>query len=140
MGFIIKDRVLEHYEPQAGVTEVVIPAGVTKIKDGAFSDCQNLVSVTIPDGVTYIGKFAFVNCTNLKSVNIPDSVTEIGFHAFKDCKSLIDITIPESVTEIGSGAFDSTPWLAKQSDDFVLAGKVLYKYNGNQTDVKIPIP
>ena len=51
MEFIIKDGVLEHYEPQNGVTEAVIPAGVTKIKDGAFSDCENLVSVTIPDSV-----------------------------------------------------------------------------------------
>ena len=83
MEFIIKDGVLEHYEPQNGVTEAVIPAGVIKIKDGAFSDCENLVSVTIPDSVMYIGSFSFNNCTGLVNINIPDSVKRIGLNAFK---------------------------------------------------------
>nr|WP_243154294.1 leucine-rich repeat domain-containing protein [Pseudoflavonifractor sp. 60] len=42
------------------MTSVTIPAGVTKIGDGAFSDCQSLTSVTIPVGVTEIGKDVFM--------------------------------------------------------------------------------
>ncbi len=58
----------------------------------------------IPDGVTKIGESAF-SCTGLTSVIIPESVTEIGTQAFYACRSLTSITIPNSVTSIGAGAF-----------------------------------
>ena len=85
--------------------EAVIPEGVTKIGDYAFSDCSSLTSVTIPEGVTRIGAWAFKNCSSLTSVTIPEGVTEIGNSAFNGCSSLTSVTIPEGVTEIGTGAF-----------------------------------
>ena len=47
---------------------------VTRIGDGAFTDCPNLTSVTIPQSVTFIGKKAFERCKNLASVTIPNGV------------------------------------------------------------------
>lgn len=96
MSFKIKNGVLEKYRKEKGVTEVVIPEGVTRIGDKAFFGCERLASITIPDGVTGIGK-----------------------NAFYGCKSLTSITIPESVTSIGGGAFLDTPWLENYPDDFV---------------------
>lgn len=116
MGFEIKDNVLVKYTEE-GVTEVVIPDGVTKIGEEAFLNCKNLTSITIPDSVTEIadGYFyngAFSGCLSLTSINIPDSVTKIGNRAFYNCPKLTSIMIPDSVTIIGEGAFIGCKTLA----------------------------
>ena len=80
-------------------------AGITTIRDYAFSSCTSLASVTIPSSVTSIGSVAFSSCTSLASVTIPSSVTSIGVGAFSSCTSLASVTIPSSVTSIGTTAF-----------------------------------
>ncbi len=45
----------------SGLTEVALPANVTKIDNMTFAYCKNLASVYVPDGVTYIHGAAFVN-------------------------------------------------------------------------------
>ena len=87
------------------VTNLVIPDGVTEIKQYAFHRCSSLTSIEIPNSVTTIGYAAFENCTNLTSVTIPNSVTSIGNYAFFDCSSLTSIEIPNSVTSIGEWTF-----------------------------------
>ena len=82
---------------------VIIPNGVTIIKEGEFAR-KRLVSVEIPDSVTSIGNNAFKR-NKLTSVEIPGSVTFIGGGAFAD-NQLTNITIGSKVT-IGSNAFDS---------------------------------
>ena len=62
MGFQIEDGVLKKYTEEDGVTEVVIPDGVTSIGDWAFAYCERLSSITIPDSVTNIGDMAFEYC------------------------------------------------------------------------------
>ena len=57
--FVIKNGVLTKYTEEPGVTEVVIPEGVTSIGAEAFEACGNLTNVTIPDGVASIGDSAF---------------------------------------------------------------------------------
>lgn len=128
MRFIIENGVLEEYIP-SGETDIVIPEGVTSIKNlvfygcecqkirsitlprsltvinrCAFDCCRHLQSVEIPDGVTRIEDYAFNEC-GIRSIVIPNSVTSIGNHAFSWCKNLRSATIPESVTSIGDYAF-----------------------------------
>ena len=110
-------------------SNVVIPEGVTRIGNRAFSNCDNLISVQIPDCVISINGYAFYNCINLTSVNIPENITIINDHVFYNCSSLMDINdmlknitsiddyafygcssltsveIPETVTSIGSYVF-----------------------------------
>ena len=78
------------------LTNLIIPDGITEIKDYTFYNCTSLKSVTIPEGVTSIGNKAFSNCTSLTSVTIPESVTSIGKDAFDKCYYL-DIYISDIV-------------------------------------------
>lgn len=105
--FEIKTRFdgVELVKYKGSATKVVIPKKVTRIENGAFSDCSSLKSVVIPEGVKSIGWNAFSGCRSLTSVEIPRSVKLIGKEAFKSCRSLTSIEIPESVTSIGYKAF-----------------------------------
>ena len=87
------------------ITDLVIPDGVTSIKNYAFYGCSSLTSVTIPNSVTSIGNYAFYGCSSLTSITIPNSVTSIGNYAFYGCSSLTSVTVPNSVTSIGDWAF-----------------------------------
>lgn len=62
--------------------EFKIPNSVTKIRAGAFAECDSIESVVIPSGVTEIGENAFLWCDGLKSVDVPSSVKVIGAEAF----------------------------------------------------------
>ena len=86
-------------------TNYVIPDGVIKIGDGAFSRCESLINIVIPDSVTSIGDRAFSRCSSLISIAIPGSVTSIGVRAFEFCRALRSVMIPNSVTSIGKLAF-----------------------------------
>ena len=90
-------------------TNYVIPDGVIKIGDGAFSRCESLINIVIPDSVTSIGDRAFSRCSSLISIAIPGSVTSIGVHAFEFCRALRSVMIPNSVTSIGKLAFWDCP-------------------------------
>ena len=93
MAFEIENGVLEKYIEEHGVTEIVIPDGITSIGSGAFEYCRNLTSVVIPDSVTIIEAWAFSGCRSLTSVAIPDSVTSIGALAFLWCQEIEELTI-----------------------------------------------
>ena len=87
------------------VTNLVIPEGVTSIRNEAFYNCDGLTSVTIGNSVTSIGNNAFEDCTSLTSVSIGNSVTEIGQVAFEGCTSLANVTLGNSVKTISNHAF-----------------------------------
>ena len=90
----IKDS--EFYQRE-DITSVVIPDSVTKIDTYAFSECKHLLEITIPDSVTEIGYGAFDGCSELKSIHIPCSLTKIAPGTFWECTGLTSVTIPESV-------------------------------------------
>ncbi len=62
-------------------------AGISEVERRAFYMNQELTHVVIPDGVTIIRESAFQGCRNLQSVIIPKSVVCIEALAF-DCKQL----------------------------------------------------
>ena len=77
------------------------------IGDHAFAICLGLTNVLIPSGVTEIGASAFRSCTGLTNATIGNSVINIDDDAFNNCKALKFISIPNTVTNIGSNAFNS---------------------------------
>ena len=121
------------------ITELVIPNGVTSIKNNAFAYCSGLTSVTIGNSVTSIGEDAFCGCYGLKSITIPNSVTSIGEGAFGECFGLKSITIPNSVTSIEDGVFGYCLGLTSITIPNSVTSIESYAFNGcyNLTSVTI---
>ena len=105
-------------------TSIVVPDTVTKMGNGVFASCSDLVNATVPTlseslflrnfnltnltitGITTsIPTKAFYGCKSLSNFEVPDTVTEIGNQAFKGCISLTNITFPEGIQTIGKEAF-----------------------------------
>lgn len=122
---VVGDYVYEIANGEATITgytgeggDIAIPAElggypVTAIGDGAFYNCDSLISVFIPDSVTNIGSSAFTKCDGLTNVTIPDSVIEINQRTFEYCSKLYSISIPDSVISIGVCAFRGCSSLIK---------------------------
>jgi hypothetical protein len=86
------------------LTEIDIPASVTKIEDEAFSTCTSLETVTVR-GAKIIKRCAFQGCTGLKKVSLPDTLTTLGGNAFENCRALKQVSIPAGVRQVESCAF-----------------------------------
>ena len=77
------------------------------IGDGAFRDCQDLVTLEIKSDGTTLGFGCFTDCVALREVTFKASdgsdnaVTSIGSFCFNGAVSLARITIPSSVRSIG---------------------------------------
>ena len=85
--------------------DVVIPDSVTSIGEGAFCNCDSIVSITVPAGVVSVGIEAFENCRNLREILLPEGLLSIDTFAFNGCKKLKAINIPSSVKKVEWGAF-----------------------------------
>lgn len=69
------------YYKKQSLTQYSFPEDVNAIGDFSFAR-SGLTEVVIPEGVTRIGYGAFYHCDQLTNVEIPDSVTEIEPFAF----------------------------------------------------------
>ncbi len=87
------------------VTDLVVPAGVSVIKDYAFYGCNSLISVSFGDDVRRIGQFAFESCEYLNTINFSPYITDIDFCAFRYCGNMRMFDLPDSLHTIGSYAF-----------------------------------
>ena len=101
--FVIKNGVLKQFTSKG--KKAVIPDGVTKIDDYAFSNCDSLTEIIIPDSVTSIGSSAFSGCAALTSITIPESVKEVFNELFDGCVNLKQINI----TGTGNITLEETP-------------------------------
>ncbi len=100
------------------IKDLVIPDGVTEIKDYAFFGCSAIKSVSIPSSVTSIGYRAFYGC-DLTAVQVTDigawcNITfnrsdnnplSIAQHLFVNGEEVVDLEIPEGTTTINPYVF-----------------------------------
>ena len=97
--------------------DYVVASGTTGIADGAFYDCQSLMSLTISDGVTSLGRETVI-CSSLAEINVAEDNTvyasengvlfdkaKTALLVYPAGKTEAEYVIPESVTSIGEGAF-----------------------------------
>ena len=105
------EKALHLYLNGAEVTDLTVPAGITKINDYAFINAMSITSVTLPEGLTEIGEYAFYSCRGIKTLNLPaNSLTKIGSYAFESCTALNTLaTFPASVQYYGAYSFRFIP-------------------------------
>ena len=84
---------------------LIIPEGVTEIRDGEFAGRGDIVSAILPDSLRFMDMEAFCECPELKSVRLPASLGSISPACFAECPKLCDIALPPALESIGEGAF-----------------------------------
>lgn len=87
------------------LTQVVLPAEITKIGEWTFSGCNALESIQLPNQMTTLEKCLFAHCKALKEVTLPAELTTIGNKVFFECGELAAITLPNGLRSIGEWAF-----------------------------------
>lgn len=107
------------------LTQIHIPAKVTRIGTDAFSECPVLSTITSDsesypaiDNVLYEksanGNYALIRYPSRRedpAFKIPNGVVKIETHAFDCCLYLASVKMPDSVVSIGTGAFMNCPAL-----------------------------
>lgn len=86
-----------------GLTDVTIPASVSNIGDGAFSNCTKLSNANLTGVSAEIGGDVFAYNLSLTTVTLSE-MKNIGAYMFYTT-GLTSVTIPSSVTNIGTYAF-----------------------------------
>ena len=135
------------------LTELIIPASVTKIGNNAFINCTALTRVIIHDGVTGIGEFAFYGCLNVTSVKVGAGVTAINNAAFDGCYRLAEVInfsslgIAAGSTENGKIGANAVSVHSGESRITEIDGYLFYAYgndcyllgySGNETALVLP--
>ena len=87
------------------IESITFPSTLTSIEYKAFGDCDGIKNLTIPSYVSHIGGCAFFSCGNLSSLTIEDGVKWIDVGAFSGAYRLEEVVTPSSVKTLGSSAF-----------------------------------
>lgn len=91
--------------------EVLLPQGLKRIGDAAFSSCDSLRKVALPASLEELGtggdysSSGVFNASGIQQLEIPEGITEINGSTFCGCEALCGITLPQSLTTIGDRAF-----------------------------------
>ena len=104
----------EGYITLIHLRRIILPNGIKRIEDSAFSYVENLEDINIPSELQYIGPSAFEQCENLKadSLVFPEGFEKLDRAVFASCTSLTGkVVLPSTIKEIGEAAF----WRAKIS-------------------------
>ncbi len=92
--------------------------------------------ITIPNNVTILSAKLFKDNANIRTINL-NEVEYIGPEVFSN-SSLTNINNASNIIDCDITALQDTPWYSNNANEFVVLGKVLLKYFGADTIVKIP--
>lgn len=104
--------------------EISVKDGTTAVPEGAFNNCINVTVINIPASVTVIGNGVFSQCLRLEKIKVsPENLNYVdddGILFGKDRKLIIsypaqktgtEYTVPNGITEIARGAFSNNSYL-----------------------------
>lgn len=84
--------------------KVVIPSGMTEIRDRLFQGNKEITAVVIPGTVKHIRELAFSGCESLEEVVLEEGIERIDSHVFQGTK-LRALIYPDSVKQTNGLAF-----------------------------------
>lgn len=92
--------------------EVIIPDGVTSIRDYAFYGCKNITNVVLPNTIAGIGSYAFSNSSISGEFSFPRTEKKIntGLRLFQNTL-ITKITIPTNLNTMNGNIFCDMPYL-----------------------------
>lgn len=92
----------------AGValSEVVLPASVETIGEGAFFYNKALAGITLPSSVTEVNDFVLSGCDALSSVELSNGTTTVGRYALSSTQ-ITTLELPASLTYVGDRAMEN---------------------------------
>ena len=93
----------------------IVPEGVEKLQNSAFSRFNNATEIILPSTLKEIGRGAFDNCTKLTEIEIPSSVETIETNAFMNCSNLEVINIEKT-----QGSIYGSPWGAPKGERSII--------------------
>lgn len=140
-GVEVKEIRADSFAGNETIVTVNIPGSVKKIGRRAFAGCPNLINILLPSAIETLEESTFENSGRLASILIPGTVRSIERNTFKGCASLFYVYFQSTglLSFVGEDAFQDTPWLAMQTDEFVIvANSVLIQYNGSAKAVMLP--
>ena len=85
------------------VEELIVPEGVTEIKDYTFYYSPlNVKKIVLPESVISIGKDNFYYMPLLEEVELGDKIDSLAGYSFYSCKKLRRIKLSSSMTKFGN--------------------------------------
>lgn len=118
--------------------EVRLPKGLEKVSVSAFHGCIGLPEIVVPDGVKLLDTSAFLGCSSLRRVSLPESLRVIERQCFEGCRRLTELKAPDGVEFIGANAFYKSGLMSSCHEDFLVLGRILVKYMGNEEHAVVP--
>lgn len=95
------------------IREIVLPATVKRVEEGAFFDLSALEKIFLPNSIEHLGVAAFRGCTALQTVSLPSGLKKLEEALFRGCTSLRECTVPYGVEELGEAVFRECASLKK---------------------------
>ncbi|MGN0748728.1 MAG: leucine-rich repeat protein [Christensenellales bacterium] len=123
------------------VKSIILPEGLTVIKQSAFAGCTGLTEITIPSTVTGINTWAFRNCSKLEAVEFfKGENLKISGGAFENCTSLTRVKLPSTITSIEEFAFNGCSKLNSINlpNGLTTISKAMFKDCKNLVSITIP--
>lgn len=90
----------------AGFRKVVLSVKIKEIPQHGFSNFTEAEEIILPWGITKIGEYAFSGCSNLRKMVIPGSVKEVPKGIFDGCAKLETIELLYGIEKV-----DITGWV-----------------------------
>ena len=117
---------------------LILPAGLQSIGVEAFSLC-GITELIIPQGVSVIENGAFRGSKNLTRVSIPTSVTEIKYGAFRNCEKLTDVYYTGTKTQWEAITIDNTVDGKGGSNSYLLDATIHYDHTHSVTKEQVTV-
>ena len=107
VAYRIDDKGAYAFRHCSNITRVTLPDGLTTLGEGAFQQCEALVTADLmnPMEITSIPRYAFDGCSGLRNVYLPFFIEAVGDYAFRGCASLRQIQFVAPTKTIGAYAF-----------------------------------
>lgn len=124
----------------AGLTSVVLPAGISNLGMSCFEGCPMLASVTLPTEATMLPQYTFKDCVSLVSVDIPNNFSTLQGNIFEGCASLREVNLPTTGYLLGANFFKGCSSLESVTipDNFTLLGVSVFEGCSSLKEAVLP--